>query len=124
MGLLLAQYTITGFDASAHVSEETVGANVSAPKAIVRAIYVSAIAALLLNVALTQALPKAANGGIDADAYTAIAFGGSGDTLPRERRAEAPRHGARRRRRRSCSCSSRSWRSTSAAWRRSRPTAA
>ena len=36
LGLLLAQYTITGFDASAHVSEETVGARVSAPKAIVR----------------------------------------------------------------------------------------
>jgi amino acid transporter len=81
MGLLLAQYTITGFDASAHVSEETVGANVSAPKAIVRAIYVSAIAALFLNVAMIQALPKAANGGIDGDAYSAIAFGGSGDAF-------------------------------------------
>jgi len=81
LGLLLAQYTITGFDASAHVSEETVGANVSAPKAIVRAIYVSAIAALLLNVALTQALPKAADGSIDSSAYSAIAFGGAGDTF-------------------------------------------
>jgi amino acid transporter len=81
MGMLLAQYTITGFDASAHVSEETVGANVSAPKAIVRAIYVSAIAALILNVALTQALPKGEDGGIDADAYTSIAFGGAGDSF-------------------------------------------
>ena len=31
-GLLLAQYTITGFDASAHVSEETLGAHVSRPR--------------------------------------------------------------------------------------------
>ncbi len=36
LGLLLAQYTITGFDASAHVSEETVGARTEAPKAIVQ----------------------------------------------------------------------------------------
>ena len=36
LGLLLAQYTITGFDASAHVSEETIGARTEAPKAIVR----------------------------------------------------------------------------------------
>ncbi len=58
IGFLLAQYTITGFDASAHVSEETVGARVNAPKAIVRAIYVSAIAGLLLNVAFLIAMPK------------------------------------------------------------------
>jgi len=58
IGLLIAQYTITGFDASAHVSEETKGANVSAPKAIVRSIYISAIAAWLLNIAILQAMPK------------------------------------------------------------------
>jgi amino acid transporter len=73
LGLLLAQYTITGFDASAHVSEETVGARTEAPKAIVRSIYVSAIAAFFLNMAMTQALPK------DPDAYSAIAYGGDGD---------------------------------------------
>ena len=50
IGFLLAQYTITGFDASAHVSEETVGARTSAPKAITRAIWVSAIAGLVLNI--------------------------------------------------------------------------
>jgi amino acid transporter len=75
LGLLLAQYTITGFDASAHVSEETVGARTEAPKAIVRAIYVSAIAAFFLNLAMTTALPKG------DDAYTAIAFGGEGDAF-------------------------------------------
>jgi amino acid transporter len=58
IGFLLAQYTITGFDASAHVSEETVGARTAAPKAIVRAIYVSAIAAFILNGAFLIAMPK------------------------------------------------------------------
>ena len=48
-GCLLAQYTITGFDASAHVSEETIGARTEAPKAIVRSIYISAIAAFVLE---------------------------------------------------------------------------
>jgi amino acid transporter len=73
LGMLLAQYTITGFDASAHVSEETVGARTEAPKAIVRSIYISAIAALVLNLAMIAALPKG------DEAYTAIAFGGEGD---------------------------------------------
>ena len=65
LGLLLAQYTITGFDASAHVSEETVGARTEAPKAIVRSIYISAIAAIVLNLAMIAALPKKG----DTDAY-------------------------------------------------------
>ena len=69
IGFLLSQYTITGFDASAHVSEETFGARRSAPVAIVRAIYVSAIAAFLLNIAMTQAIPKGEG------AYDSIAFG-------------------------------------------------
>ena len=75
LGLLLAQYTITGFDASAHVSEETKGARTEAPKAIVRAIYVSAIAGFLLNLAMNKVLPK------DPNAYSAIAFGGGKDTF-------------------------------------------
>ncbi len=58
IGLLLAQYTITGFDASAHVSEETQGAATGAPKAILRSIYISAIAALLMNMAMVAAIPK------------------------------------------------------------------
>src|SRR4029078_11957675 len=71
LGLLLAQYTITGFDASAHVSEETVGARTEAPKAIVRSIYVSAIAAIVLNLSMIAALPKKG----DTDAYVGIIYG-------------------------------------------------
>jgi amino acid transporter len=75
LGLLLAQYTITGFDASAHVSEETKGARTEAPKAIVRSIYISAIAALVLNLAMISALPKKG----DTDTYGAIIFGNAKD---------------------------------------------
>ncbi len=74
LGLLLAQYTITGFDASAHVSEETVGARTEAPKAIVRSIYVSAIAAVVLNLSMIAALPKKGD-----TAYVDIAFGNAQD---------------------------------------------
>ena len=34
LGFLLTQYTITGYDASAHISEETHGAAGSAPKGV------------------------------------------------------------------------------------------
>jgi amino acid transporter len=74
LGLLLAQYTITGFDASAHVSEETKGARTEAPKAIVRSIYISAIAGLVLNLAMIAALPKKGD-----PAYGDIAFGNAND---------------------------------------------
>ncbi len=79
LGMLLAQYTITGFDASAHVSEETVGARTEAPKAIVRSIYISAIAALVLNLSMISALPK--KGGVDrlGRGYDGIAFGPAED---------------------------------------------
>ena len=77
LGLLLAQYTITGFDASAHVSEETVGARTEAPKAIVRSIYISAIAGLILNLSMIAALPKR---GEEGDAiYAGIVFGNAND---------------------------------------------
>lgn len=57
LGLLLAQYTLTGYDASAHVTEETVGAARRAPWGIVMAIVVSAVAGLVLMLGLTIAIP-------------------------------------------------------------------
>src|SRR5258706_3503966 len=57
LGLLLAQYTFTGYDASAHVSEETVGANTRAPWGIVMSIVVSAIAGYILLMGLILAIP-------------------------------------------------------------------
>ena len=67
LGLLLPAYTITGFDASAHAAEETVGAAIEVPKAIVRAVIVSALAGWVMLSALVMAIPDldaaAAQGG-------------------------------------------------------------
>ncbi|MGW7261091.1 amino acid permease [Streptomyces sp. NPDC054834] len=56
LGLLLAQYTFCGYDASSHLSEETTQAQVSAPKGIVRSIWVSWIAGFILLAGLTAAI--------------------------------------------------------------------
>ena len=58
VGLLLAQYTLTGYDASAHMTEETHQADTSPSRAILRAIYVSIAAAFVLNLAMTLTLPS------------------------------------------------------------------
>ncbi|HEV2456885.1 MAG TPA: amino acid permease, partial [Ktedonobacterales bacterium] len=69
LGLLLAQYTFTGYDASAHVSEETVGADTRAPWGIVMSIVVSAVAGYILLMGLILAIPNLdtvlANGGFN-----------------------------------------------------------
>ncbi|QIS20416.1 amino acid permease [Nocardia terpenica] len=58
LGLLHAQYTFTGYDASAHMSEETRGAARAAAKGIIHTIVVSAIAGYLLILAVTFAIPN------------------------------------------------------------------
>ncbi len=77
VGLLNAQYTFTGYDASAHVSEETIQARIAAPKGIVRSIWVSLIAGFVLLTAVSFAIPHAfpvtINGTEYAD-YSAIAL--------------------------------------------------
>jgi amino acid permease (GABA permease) len=56
LGLLMAQYTFTGYDASAHLSEETHDAARSAPRGIVMSVVVSLIAGFLLLFAVTWAI--------------------------------------------------------------------
>jgi amino acid permease (GABA permease) len=56
IGLLLAQYTFTGYDASAHMTEETHDAAVSGPKGIVWSIIVSLIAGWILLIGVTFAI--------------------------------------------------------------------
>ena len=56
IGLLLAQYTFTGYDASAHVAEETKGANRAAPRGIVNSVLVSLVAGWILLIAVTMAI--------------------------------------------------------------------
>ncbi|VFQ99335.1 unnamed protein product [Cuscuta campestris] len=43
LGLLMSQYTLTGYDASAHMSEETKGADKNGPKGIISSIGISII---------------------------------------------------------------------------------
>jgi amino acid transporter len=50
-GFLLTQYTITGFDACAHVSEETKGASKSAARGLWQSIFYSAIGGWILLLA-------------------------------------------------------------------------
>ena len=56
-GLLMAQYTITGFDASAHVAEETHQASRSAAVGMYMSVVASVIFGFILLVAVTAALP-------------------------------------------------------------------
>lgn len=56
IGLLLAQYTFTGYDASAHLSEETTDAEVSAARGIVHAVGWSWVAGFVLLTGVTFAI--------------------------------------------------------------------
>jgi amino acid permease (GABA permease) len=59
LGLLLAQYTFTGYDASAHMTEETHNAARSGPRGIVMSIVVSLFAGWILLIGITFAIQKA-----------------------------------------------------------------
>jgi amino acid transporter len=56
LGLLVAQYTFTGFDASAHMTEETINAARSGPRGIVNSILVSLVAGWVLLIGVTYAI--------------------------------------------------------------------
>ncbi|OXM72532.1 MULTISPECIES: amino acid permease [Amycolatopsis] len=56
LGLLVAQYTLTGYDASAHMTEETKNAATAGPRGIVNSILVSLVAGWILLLGLTFAI--------------------------------------------------------------------
>jgi amino acid transporter len=56
IGLLLAQYTITGYDASAHMTEETHQADVSGPNGIWKSVVYSVIFGWILLIAVWSAV--------------------------------------------------------------------
>ena len=62
LGLLLTQYTITGFDASAHLSEETASATKAAARGIWQSIFYSAIGGWILLLCFLFAVPNGADG--------------------------------------------------------------
>ncbi len=55
LGFLLTQYTITGFDASAHVSEETHDAAMTAPRGVWQSVFYSAVIGYIVLLAITFA---------------------------------------------------------------------
>ncbi len=58
LGMLLPAYTITGFDASANASEETLVASSSVPRGIVRSVVVSGVAGWIFLGAAVLAAPS------------------------------------------------------------------
>jgi amino acid transporter len=61
-GFLLTQYTITGFDACAHLSEETRSASMGAAKGIWQSIFYSAAGGYILLLAVVFAVPDNPDG--------------------------------------------------------------
>lgn len=57
LGMLQAQWTFTGYDASAHVSEETRGAKTSSAWGVFLSVAVSAVVGYLLLLVLTWSIP-------------------------------------------------------------------
>jgi amino acid transporter len=68
IGLLMAQYTYTGYDASAHMSEETRKASRAAALGVVMSVVMSVIFGFILLVAVTFAVPDV-QGTINAGAF-------------------------------------------------------
>lgn len=71
LGLLMAQYTITGYDASAHMSEETRAASRAAALGMVMSVVVSVVFGFILLVAVTFAVPDV-QGTLDAAANAVV----------------------------------------------------
>ena len=62
LGLLLPIYTLTGYDASAHTSEETHQAAKKVPTAIIHSVFWAVLAAWLFSCAFVMAIPNMADG--------------------------------------------------------------
>jgi amino acid transporter len=71
LGLILSAYTITGFDASAHMSEETRQASRSAAIGMVMSVVASVFFGFILLVAVTFAVPDV-QGTLDAGADAVV----------------------------------------------------
>ena len=58
LGLMWPIYTVTGFDASAHTSEETVDAARNAPRGILRSVYLSGLFGWVMVASFVIAMPS------------------------------------------------------------------
>ena len=85
--MLLAQYTLTGYDASAHMTEETHDADVSGPNGVWKSVVYSVIFGYILLLGVWYAMQGQA--GYDAARGVPAGHGqrrGAGADLPRRRR--------------------------------------
>ncbi len=78
IGMLLAQYTLTGYDASAHMTEETLKAETAGPKGVYRSVVISVIFGYILLLGVWYAVQgmagyNAAVGGFQAATGTVAA---------------------------------------------------
>src|SRR3984885_361261 len=72
LGFLLTMYTITGYDASAHISEETHDAAEAAPKGVWRSVFYSAVIGWIVLLAITFAIQKSHESEILKAGYPAL----------------------------------------------------
>lgn len=72
LGLLQAQWTYTGYDASAHLAEETKLARLNSAWGIFLSVAISGVAGYLLLLVLTWCIPKGEIGATAADAYPVL----------------------------------------------------
>ena len=72
LGLLQAQWTYTGYDASAHVAEETVMARLNAAWGVFLSVAVSAVVGYLLLLILTWSIPNGDVAATANDAYPVL----------------------------------------------------
>jgi amino acid transporter len=72
LGFLLTMYTITGYDASAHLSEETHAAEESSPKGVWRSVFYSAVFGWIVLLAITFAIQHAHEAEIYKASYPAV----------------------------------------------------
>ena len=77
LGLLLPAYTVTGFDASAHTSEETRQAAVNAPKGMVRSVFWSFLFGYVMICSFVLAMPNTADAAKQGGAVFFWLMGGS-----------------------------------------------
>jgi amino acid transporter len=81
IGLLQAQWTFTGYDASAHVAEETKGAQSAAPRGIVNAVWVSGAAGYVMLLVVTLAIRDLPTAAAAPNAFTWVLHDALGPRL-------------------------------------------
>jgi amino acid transporter len=72
VGLLQAQWTFTGYDASAHAAEETLHAQEAAPRGIVNSVIVSGVAGFVMLAVITLAIADLPAAAASPNAFTYI----------------------------------------------------